>query len=685
MLINLLARKLSLIAPKQELKIVTINGSKSYPMIFMENYNSDQFFERDYGITDYTVLKSNDDWDHGYKGHFSRSDFTIENKEISGNSINHPDALFMLSKFFDCRENNDFICLSNLVDKEYAGKFIAMLVLTSNQHTIYGDQMRYIYDHNLGLFKFLFKNENYILERRNFNTNKKKYDYFEYNVADPFWGVNSDNETIKTFKLLLEDNIIRSYYNKTLSKIINESDTIRKEFHNHEESSKQIINRTNYPSRVWDYEYKVFIEKFDRILENINKYLGNTKIYLTFDQDNHLYSIKNDGPFDIKLSYLKDKKKHSLVINGLPPSQLKNNNAIYQNYNLKEYKISKENFEINFLNLDKKINENDIYFNSINISENNPLSSKNLIKKTFRNEYNSNSYVIKQGNYNVYENIIFDLNTNVIIEEGVNINIDSDKSILIKGNLEINGSKSQPVKIRNLKNANFGVIAVNGSNGENQNYVSIKYLELSGGNTAYLDGVRYIGQMSLYNLKEVKISKSKIMNSLSDDGLNIKNTKKIEIINNFFTNNNYDQVDIDYSDGIIKNNYFSIDDKITTLGGDGLDLSGSNIMISENDIIGFNDKGISVGENTISIIQKNNIENNLVGVAVKDGSKVLIRNNNFKNNSDDISSYIKKKYYDEPEVYLSKKNEVEHNSSFIYLKDIKIPELFKELSETNRN
>ena len=115
----------------------------------------------------------------------------------------------------------------------------------------------------------------------------------------------------------------------------------------------------------------------------------------------------------------------------------------------------------------------------------------------------------------------------------------------------------------------------------------------------------------------------------------------------------YDQIDLDFCEGIVQNNFFVKIDN-SEYSGDGIDLSGSKVMIKDNSIFNLKDKGISVGENTIAIINNNNFKNNNIAIAIKDESKIYSFENIFSNNKLRFSMYIKKFFYGSPALFLNK-------------------------------
>ena len=246
---------------------------------------------------------------------------------------------------------------------------------------------------------------------------------------------------------------------------------------------------------------------------------------------------------------------------------------------------------------------------------------------------------------------------NLIIEKGVNIGIGLNKSILVYGELHVKGTEVEPIIISNTDhNSFFGSVASIG-NGETESV--IEYLHIWGGSNANINGIHSSGALSLYNHNSVKILNSRIFNNSGDDGINVKNSIVL-LDGNILDGNAADQLDIDASSGLVKNNQFfskplqngyklnqiSIDDN-----GDGADFSGSNIRVKNNKFYGFLDKAISIGENTKAIVTGNNLFNNNSAIVAKDQSKVFIYKNIYKNNSIDVQMYRKKPFFNFPEVY----------------------------------
>jgi len=180
---------------------------------------------------------------------------------------------------------------------------------------------------------------------------------------------------------------------------------------------------------------------------------------------------------------------------------------------------------------------------------------------------------------------------------------------------------------------------------------------LSGGSEKFINGVFFSGQLSLYHT-DAEILNSKIEGSSSDDGLNVK-YGKVRIENSLFANNKADQADLDFCDGTVNNSVFR---SLLPNEGDGLDVSGSNILVLDSAFEGLGDKGISIGEQSWVVVYNSLVVDNGMGSAVKDLSEAFFLENTFAKNKTAIAAYEKKPLFGGASFYLFE-NRLEENES----------------------
>ena len=116
-------------------------------------------------------------------------------------------------------------------------------------------------------------------------------------------------------------------------------------------------------------------------------------------------------------------------------------------------------------------------------------------------------------------------------------------------------------------------------------------------------------------------------------------------------------MDIDFSKGSINNML------IKNSLNDGLDISGSNIKVTNIVIENADDKALSVGENSKINIDKIKIKDSFIGIASKDSSYTKVKTAKILNTKFDFAGFQKKFEYS------GSKSEIENlNKKIIDLK-----------------
>jgi hypothetical protein len=128
-------------------------------------------------------------------------------------------------------------------------------------------------------------------------------------------------------------------------------------------------------------------------------------------------------------------------------------------------------------------------------------------------------------------------------------------------------------------------------------------------------------------------------NYSGDDLVNIFRSK-FAMNNVTFQNSKYDAIDVDFSNGVIRNC------EIDKSGNDGLDFGGSQVIVHNTRVNNCGDKGISVGEKSTVQIFTSSITNSEIGFGLKDESLLRIRGIKLNNNHLDLAAYAKKGLFD---------------------------------------
>jgi len=245
--------------------------------------------------------------------------------------------------------------------------------------------------------------------------------------------------------------------------------------------------------------------------------------------------------------------------------------------------------------------------------------------------------VTLEGNVVLSKNLVISENQKLVIRPGSLIWLYPKVSIISCGQVEILGTQNRPIVITGARLNPWGCLVLQGEKSKGSR---IENTVIKNGSGARYGLVDYTGMISIYN-SEIEIHNSVFSdNQQYDDLLNAKHSQVI-VDQVFFQNVYSDAIDFDYSDGEIKNSRF------TTIGNDAIDLMGSDPLIEHNWITGASDKGISVGEASSPLIKNNEIVDNNIAIQIKDSSVPVIEENDIRNNKIGIDAYHKNWRYPE--------------------------------------
>jgi hypothetical protein len=234
------------------------------------------------------------------------------------------------------------------------------------------------------------------------------------------------------------------------------------------------------------------------------------------------------------------------------------------------------------------------------------------------------------SNKNINENIV--LHNKTKIKEGVAIKVYGNSDIIFKSGVSIIGTEKKPIK---FQGSGSGGIYI--ENKPNSNSI-IENAHFSNFGTTTSTLRKYTGSLNGYG-GFFKIRNVIIKDGRSEDQLNIIHAD-IDVNNLSIFNSPSDAFDCDFCKGDIKKINF------INIGGDGLDISGSQLSVSNFNGENINDKFLSVGERSDIDLNNAFIKNVGTSIAVKDSSRATVNNISMENIKYDLfMTYIKKPFY----------------------------------------
>jgi hypothetical protein len=219
----------------------------------------------------------------------------------------------------------------------------------------------------------------------------------------------------------------------------------------------------------------------------------------------------------------------------------------------------------------------------------------------------------------------------LVLAPGVEVSMAPGASLLAYGGLVADGTPTLPIRIHGSKpDEPWGVLAVVRPPHE----VVARHIEVRGASQAVLNGILFTGGFAVHE-GDLRLEHCRFVDMRSEDGVNLKNGR-IAMRDCSITGGASDGMDLDFVTGEVRDSVFANN------GGDGLDLSGSEILVAGNHFESMGDKAISVGENSHPIIVNNLIRGNAIGISSKDLSFARVAYSTFLGNRLAIEAKRKK-------------------------------------------
>tara|TARA_B110000046_G_C13026063_1_gene414205 strand:- start:8991 stop:11648 length:2658 start_codon:yes stop_codon:yes gene_type:complete len=654
---NHLAYKMGLIAPVGKMKIVRINKEEVGHYYFTEDVKKG-YLEREFGISNYAVLANVSDWtrkERAILGTPHISDLDLQKEHIKyDDDINHSKGIQIYGELTRLIEEDNTQEVIKYFDVEYIGKFLAIASLFNDVHFMVGDNLKLVYDFNRGKFYPIFRIEHAWRPLNNeiVPANGRKVNSFpDYNqILFESFPLYKSSINTRLFKQLLSDDNVRGARDKKLNELVLNKLKVAQNISEVHSDNEHIMLNTNICRKPYRIKKNEQLEFVSLMIGMASQYIKYNHVYGSYDIFNEKLSIINDGFSTIEMI----RKADSLSLGKVSGIQF--NSQLNMQYNKNEIELldtcfkSKKYWFVNQLTLDTIANKH-IHINGVDNST--PIKNLNTLSDLDKNNINyqisSDNITIQTGDYVVESNIVFQAKHNVKIEAGTKFSISPGKTMLFHSNVSIDGTKKKPVLVKNIEGKQeFGTFAIVGK--QTKAIVKINNFHVSNGGETYFQGLLFTGQFAVYNAN-VSIKNSSFVSSTGDDGLNLKYCK-VKLLDCSFESNKADQVDLDFCWALIENCNFTpsrIDPN-----GDGLDVSGSNTLVTNCKFNGFLDKGVSVGEHSSVYLFSNSFMNTKNAITIKDESNAYSWDNSFLTNEFNYSLFIKKKIFNKPNLFLEK-------------------------------
>ena len=215
------------------------------------------------------------------------------------------------------------------------------------------------------------------------------------------------------------------------------------------------------------------------------------------------------------------------------------------------------------------------------------------------------------------------------IKKGTTIDIVEGGKVISYAPLNFKGTEQEPIKVFSSDKKGQGFLVLSDGMTSQLDFVVFDHL------TNLEHGFWNVSGAVTFYESPVVLNYVTVSNNRCEDALNIVRTT-FEMNNCTISNTQSDAFDGDFVKGTINSSTFKY------LGNDAIDVSGSDLIITNVKISDAGDKGLSAGENSKMLIKHVIISNSEIAVAGKDLSVVTIDDLNIINTKLGFTAFQKK-------------------------------------------
>ncbi len=402
--------------------------------------------------------------------------------------------------------------------------------------------------------------------------------------------------------------------------------------------------KNNIFQNLQDNDLKIKKREFNTLN---TKNLNNKKIHFRIFDDGTIF-LNNLTSEILRLDKLVFENISQCKLNCKRIIEISQSNSIlkpstYENLNFKKINVDLKNknydsLEIKYLDqsnrtnsveekIEKHVFKKNEFFKNVNDIKNPKISIEGI------------NYVLDEGTHIINDPIIIPSGYDFLIKKGSTLRMSKESYILVEGgSIKMDGTENYPITITSFNPEEVWKGIYVNSNSKDNSYSNLNFAKVS--NFSYFDNgrIQLTGGLNFIKSK-VKISNSVISNSVSEDAINFVKSE-FQVSSSKVNNTISDAIDIDFGNGEITNTTF---DKV---GGDAIDLSGSDVYLKDINAKNVFDKAVSAGEQSNLKINNLQISSSGIGIASKDSSKVYGSNIKVsKCNLYDFAVYQKKPYF----------------------------------------
>ncbi len=251
-------------------------------------------------------------------------------------------------------------------------------------------------------------------------------------------------------------------------------------------------------------------------------------------------------------------------------------------------------------------------------------------------EPEKDGYVIRAGDWRVNSDMIVPPGKALRIEAGAVLRFARGTRMVVRSKFTAAGTKAQPVRFLPQEDRWAGLVLLAGVGADYRSVLN--EVQVSGVSFESTDYWRLTGALTV-NRGSVTIGHSRFSDIDVEDAINVIDATA-SIHDTVIEKTKSDAIDLDFCQAKVTRTRFA------AIGGDGLDVSGSQIEADELKFFDIADKALSIGEKSKFSGSSITVRDSDIGIAAKDGSVANLSNSSFSQISNvAYTAYIKKPEY----------------------------------------
>ncbi len=215
------------------------------------------------------------------------------------------------------------------------------------------------------------------------------------------------------------------------------------------------------------------------------------------------------------------------------------------------------------------------------------------------------------GNWDVQGSLVLPEGVGLELSAGTTLRFEPDALLLASGPLRFEGTEPSPVVLAPLAQSWQGIVVLDSAQPHTWNHVIVRQTSGVGRGSWKLPGG------VTFRASEVEISSTRLEDSAAEDALNLIRSR-FSFSDVSISGAASDAFDCDFCRGTIRGG------RIERVGGDGIDVSGSEIEVEGVYLAEIRDKAVSVGEQSQVTARRLTIDSVGTAAASKDGSELVI-------------------------------------------------------------